>query len=445
MANKKQEKYKWADIPKEVLHEENPYEFITPNALDAIKNLEYHKKPEDANFKGKITRTTRYGITQKGLDGLDNLRIKYRVEVPEIFIDADVNKLTEEQCRLAAAYRAMLNTKDIEEITNSKGFSKQSLGFRAGVMTAIHTRSMYNDYKQSYLDKSPGSFLLACESGNPYSILKSLLIDKDENLQQEFEYGKDRGLNKRNLVAVLSAMNPGLTWNDAEAKEWENAMTNGTFTKTLYNNLKENEAVYNAASVDADNLLYGNMYLYQNDARKETQNNMQEQMTQYANDLVNGSPKTAQNEDFWQKVGSSIAGAIKSVLGQNNETPNQVAEDEKNKYSDEEFSDYKGTINLNNRPRVKNEDGSISTIRSISYNEDGKEILIPTISNEGKLMGDEEAIQYWDNESKKLSAKLGRPVKFHLGMYDTVEEANEAADKIHRQQAGQIRRWSKKK
>lgn len=441
MANKG--KYVWTKVPKELLHEENPYEYITPNALDAIKNLENHKKAEDANFKGKTTRTTRYGITQIGLDGLDTLRTKYRVDVPEVLINAKIDNLTEEQCRLAAAYRAMLNTKDIEEITNSKGFSKQPLAFRAGVMAAIHTRSMNKDYKQSYLDKKPGSFLLACQSGNPYNMLKCLLIDADGNLQEEFRYGNNLGLNKRNLVGVLCAINPDMTWNKKEEEDWEPAMLNGSFTKNLYNRLVENENLYNDAIIQADDLLYGNMALFQNDPRKETPNDMQQQMTETANDLVNSEPKTAQNEDFWQRIGNSVAGVLKSFLGENNKKDNQLAENANNKYNGEEFNDYKGTINLNNRPRVKNEDGSISTIRSISYNEDGKEVLIPTVSDEGNIMGDEEAIRYWNDKSNKMSKKLGKPFKYHLGMYDTVEEANEAADKIHKHQAGQIKRWSK--
>ena len=87
---------------------------------------------------------------------------------------------------------------------------------------------------------------------------------------------------------------------------------------------------------------------------------------------------------------------------------------------------YTGNINLYNRPQVKNADGSISTVRTISVgvNIDGKQkqMLIPTVSNEGKIMSTEEAYKYW---SKR---------KQHLGIYNTKQEADEAAQLIHEQQ-----------
>lgn len=81
-----------------------------------------------------------------------------------------------------------------------------------------------------------------------------------------------------------------------------------------------------------------------------------------------------------------------------------------------------GNVNLKNRPQVKNPDGTISTIRSISINEDGKEILIPTVSQDGKILSDMEAIN--------LYHKTGQ----HLGKFKTIKEANDYAIKLHKQQ-----------
>ena len=117
----KKNNYKWEEMNDAVLHDENPYDYITNNALDAIKNLEGHTRTEDAKFGGRVTRTSTYGITQEGLNGLDRLRFKYRVRIPERLVNAKLDDLSESDTRLAAAYTAMLNTKDIEEITNSKG------------------------------------------------------------------------------------------------------------------------------------------------------------------------------------------------------------------------------------------------------------------------------------------------------------------------------------
>lgn len=81
-----------------------------------------------------------------------------------------------------------------------------------------------------------------------------------------------------------------------------------------------------------------------------------------------------------------------------------------------------GNIDLTNRPRVKNPDGSISTVRSMSANFDGQEVLLPTVSDDGRIMSDDEAIDQY--------RKSGR----FLGKFGTVDEANAYADRLHREQ-----------
>lgn len=84
-----------------------------------------------------------------------------------------------------------------------------------------------------------------------------------------------------------------------------------------------------------------------------------------------------------------------------------------------------GTVDLSKRPRVKNADGSISTVRSISINQDGKEILIPTVVGD-RVLSNEEAI--------KEFRRTGQ----HLGVFDSPVNATAYAQQVHQDQAAAL-------
>jgi hypothetical protein len=102
-------------------------------------------------------------------------------------------------------------------------------------------------------------------------------------------------------------------------------------------------------------------------------------------------------------------------------TPTFVAPDSKPQNMVE-----KGNIDLNARPVVKNQDGSISTVKSLSVEQDGKEVLIPSISPDGKALSTKDAIAEWEKTKTK-----DKPYGDHLGVFSNVADADAYAQQLH--------------
>ena len=81
-----------------------------------------------------------------------------------------------------------------------------------------------------------------------------------------------------------------------------------------------------------------------------------------------------------------------------------------------------GNIDLKNRPIHRNPDGSISTVKSMSFGTDEGEVLLPTISDDGRELTPEEAFQQYRKTGK------------HLGIFDTPENATKYAEDLHNSQ-----------
>lgn len=86
-----------------------------------------------------------------------------------------------------------------------------------------------------------------------------------------------------------------------------------------------------------------------------------------------------------------------------------------------------GNIDVSKLPAVRNPDGTVSTVRSMSVNIDGKEVLIPTVIN-GRVVSEEEAIQSY--------LKTGR----HLGMFSSPEAATAYGKSLSAQEAQRVKK-----
>lgn len=82
-----------------------------------------------------------------------------------------------------------------------------------------------------------------------------------------------------------------------------------------------------------------------------------------------------------------------------------------------------GNIDLAKRPVVNLPDGSIATVRSMSFeNSKGQEVLVPTVSPDGRILTNHEAMDLYRRTGK------------HLGIFDNPEDADAYAEALHQAQ-----------
>jgi hypothetical protein len=83
----------------------------------------------------------------------------------------------------------------------------------------------------------------------------------------------------------------------------------------------------------------------------------------------------------------------------------------------------RGNIDLTHRPRVRNKDGSLSTVRSRTFTlPDGRFVVLPSVG-QNRIMSDDAVWKRYQRTGK------------HLGIFKTGKQAEKFADQLHLQQA----------
>lgn len=124
--------------------------------------------------------------------------------------------------------------------------------------------------------------------------------------------------------------------------------------------------------------------------------------------------KNPQGAQEAQRKADSLRNRIeenKQLLQQNNDAIAKYEED---------WS--KGNIDLKNRPVVKNADGTVSTVRSITVGYDDGYYVLPTVID-GKIVSNKEAEEHFEQTGE------------YLGRFKTQEEADYYAEKLHNKEA----------
>ena len=83
----------------------------------------------------------------------------------------------------------------------------------------------------------------------------------------------------------------------------------------------------------------------------------------------------------------------------------------------------KGNLDISNRPSVSNPAGGTSSVYSMSIEVDGKEYLIPRVSEDGRLL------------TEKQATALFKRTGNHLGVFNSAGNATKYARSLHQQQA----------
>jgi hypothetical protein len=254
---------------------------------------------------------------------------------------------------------------------------------------------------------------------------KAITARNNERMGVNPNSGNAAAMNQQNdvseAVASASAANAGRT--KAELTGHAMEMDAASLGRNLPSNQVAsanvaNSAGLNAVGVGSNDLANGraglatmgagyNAAMAGNTSQANILNN------QYQNQLAGYKAQQDANSAMWGGIGSLAGVAIGMYADGGEVDASKIGE---------VVPLEKGNIDLAKRPLVKNKDGSISTVRSIGVNIDGIEMLLPTVSDDGRIMSDDEAVATYKKTGK------------HLGKFKSPEDSDRYGEALHVQQ-----------
>jgi len=139
---------------------------------------------------------------------------------------------------------------------------------------------------------------------------------------------------------------------------------------------------------------------------------------QFQDAIKEGPPKVGKRSDFGTSGATDISARSRTPLAPPglDKVPMPQAR-----------PDGAPTMDPGSQPAVQNANGEISTVRTMGFEDNGRQVNVPSVPAEGgRIMSNDEAYQRYKDTGR------------HLGKYDTIEQAGAAAERLHQQEAQQI-------
>lgn len=207
-------------MKKQDLKTINIQDYISQKGLDSIRTLEGHfSGVQNGSIENdKNIKTTYYGITQNGINGVRELEKKFNIKIPEYIKTAKVENITEKQAREIAGYHAVLLTEKINQAVNDNSFMNLTLSERSALLTYLHSTGVDGMIRSSKNPKNKGSLINAIKTNNIYNIGKALITKEDGSTMTELNDG-NRGMKNRILATISMMFDPDASFETVEARD----------------------------------------------------------------------------------------------------------------------------------------------------------------------------------------------------------------------------------